>query len=87
METISHTNAREAILLVDDSPAILDILGEILRPFYQVKFAINGLDALALAQRSPPSLILLDVMMPGLSGHEVCRRVKADLRTRDISSG
>ena len=75
---------RETILLVDDSPQIIDVLGEILRPRYRVKFATNGPDALALAQRSPPGLILLDVMMPGMSGHEVCRRLKADLRTREV---
>lgn len=76
--------AQETILLVDDSPEIIDVLGEILRPTYRVKFAVNGGDALAIAQRSPPGLILLDVMMPGIDGHEVCRRLKADLRTRDV---
>jgi len=79
-----HTNPQDTILLVDDSPEMIDILGAILRPFYRVKFATNGLDALAIARRSPPSLILLDVMMPGMSGHEVCRHLKADLRTRDV---
>ena len=72
------------MLLVDDSPEILDILGEILRPFYRIKFVTNGLDALSVAQRASPSLILLDMMMPGLNGHEVCRRLKADLLTRDV---
>jgi putative two-component system response regulator len=79
-----RNSSQETILLVDDSPEIIDILGSILRPHYQVKFATNGLDALAIAQRSALSLILLDVMMPDMNGHEVCRRLKADLRTRDI---
>ncbi|SMF97262.1 response regulator receiver modulated metal dependent phosphohydrolase [Methylomagnum ishizawai] len=74
----------ETLLLVDDSPQIIDVLGEILRPRYRVKFATNGPDALALARKAPPSLILLDVMMQGIGGHEVCRRLKADPRTRDV---
>ncbi len=77
-------NLQETILLVDDSPEIIDILGGILRPLYRVRFATNGNDALAMAQQAPPSLILLDVMMPDIDGHQVCRRLKADLRTRDV---
>lgn len=83
MNTTDH-NLPDTILLVDDSTQVIDVLGGILRPFYRVKFALNGEDALALARRSPPSLILLDVMMPGMDGHEVCRRLKSDLRTRDV---
>jgi len=78
------TRPQETVLVIDDSPEMIDILGEILRPLYQVRFSTNGNDALALVQRLPPSLILLDVMMTGMSGHEVCRRLKTDLRTRDI---
>lgn len=84
MSIPTFDKAKETILLVDDATEILDVLGRMLRPHYQVKFATNGIDALALAQRSPPSLILLDVMMADLDGHEVCRRMKADLRTRDV---
>ena len=77
------TRPQETVLVIDDSPEMIDILGEILRPLYQVRFSTNGTDALALVQRLPPSLILLDVMMTGMSGHEVCSRLKTDLRTRD----
>ncbi len=84
MTSQTNKTSQETILLVDDATEILDVLGRVLRPHHQVKFATNGIDALALAQRSPPSLILLDVMMADLDGHEVCRRLKADLRTRDI---
>lgn len=78
------TAPMETLLLVDDSPDILDVLGEILRPHYRVKFATRGTDALTLARKAPPGLILLDVMMPGMNGHEICRQLKADPRTRDI---
>ncbi|HZX33649.1 MAG TPA: EAL domain-containing protein [Rhodocyclaceae bacterium] len=78
------TSQQETILLVDDSPDMIDVLGEILRPDFRVKFALNGPDALALAQRDPPSLILLDVLMPGMDGYEVCRRLKDEASTRSI---
>jgi putative two-component system response regulator len=78
------TIPRSTLLIVDDSIEVIDILGEILRPTYRVKFATNGGDALALARKAPPDLILLDVMMPDKNGHEVCQLLKADLRTRDI---
>ncbi len=74
----------DTLLVVDDVPENIDVLAGILRPYYRVKFATNGGDALALCQAAPPSLVLLDVMMPGMSGLEVCRSLKADLRTCDI---
>ena len=79
-----NENTQETILLVDDAEEMIDLLGLILAPHYQIQAAVNGRDALALAQRSPPGLVLLDLVMPGMGGHEVCRRLKADLRTRDI---
>lgn len=72
------------ILVVDDIPANIDVLSGILRPHYRVRFATNGADALDICRDTPPSLVLLDVMMPEMSGYEVCERLKADLRTRDI---
>jgi putative two-component system response regulator len=74
----------DTLLVVDDVPENIDVLAGILRPHYRVKYATNGIDALALCLASPPSLILLDVMMPGMSGLDVCRSLKADLRTCDI---
>ncbi|MBV2264905.1 MAG: response regulator [Thauera sp.] len=76
----SHT-----VLIVDDTPANLTILGEVLRPHYRVRAAISGeraLRAVALAPR--PDLILLDIMMPGMDGHEVLRMLRADPANRDI---
>lgn len=74
-----------AVLIVDDAPENIEILAGILRASYQVKVAVNGARALQIAVSSaPPELILLDVMMPEMDGHEVCRRLKADPATRDI---
>ena len=76
---------RETILVVDDAPENIATMTEILGGDYRITFATNGPDALAAAQAQPqPSLILLDVLMPGMDGNEVCRRLKADLRTEDI---
>jgi putative two-component system response regulator len=75
---------RPTVLAVDDTPANLTLLSQLLGPHYRVQLAVNGAKALELAQRRPPDLILLDVMMPDLEGYEVCRRLKADARTRDV---
>lgn len=73
------------ILLVDDEPANLELLIEVLQQQHQVSVAINGERALKLALAEPqPDLILLDVVMPGMDGYEVCRRLKADPRTARI---
>ncbi|MGE5491959.1 MAG: EAL domain-containing protein [Actinomycetota bacterium] len=76
--------SRQTILAVDDSRTIVELLGEILRPAYGFKSAIGGREALAMVEQDPPDLILLDVVMPDMSGHDVCRRLKADPRSRDI---
>ncbi|HJV93346.1 MAG TPA: response regulator [Azonexus sp.] len=73
------------ILVVEDTPASLELLSELLaQAGYTVRPAPEGRMALRSAQASPPELILLDVRMPGIDGYEVCRRLKADTRTRDI---
>ena len=80
------TNApRPTVLLVDDTPDNLTIIGELLSPHFTVKLANTGERGLKIAQsETPPDLILLDIMMPGLDGFEVCRRLKAFGPTRDI---
>jgi putative two-component system response regulator len=76
---------QATILVVDDTPANIAVLMEILRGDYRVLAAINGEQALKIARGNPPpDLILLDVMMPGMSGHEVCQRLKAESSTRKI---
>ena len=76
---------KPSILIVDDTPENLDILKNALMDEYMVRPAINGVLALRLATMEPqPDIILLDVLMPGMDGYEVCRRLKLDRRTRDI---
>lgn len=73
------------ILAVDDAPAILDTLTELLKEKYKVKVAPNGDIALKIARAPiPPDLILLDVMMPGKSGFDVARELQGDEATREI---
>ncbi len=73
------------ILVVDDTPEMLDVLSEVLRPEFRVKAARNGERALRIAADDPaPDLILLDVDMPVMNGYEVCRQLKANPVTRRI---
>ena len=73
------------VLVVDDTPDNLTLMGSLLRDHYLVKVANHGEKALKIAQSgTPPDLILLDVMMPDMDGYEVCRRLKALPATRDI---
>ena len=73
------------VLVVDDSPDGLQILNEILKRQYEVRLARSGEQALQAAQQKPqPDAILLDIMMPGMDGYEVCSRLKANDATRDI---
>nr|MBP6801892.1 response regulator [Zoogloea sp.] len=78
-------NTRSTILIVDDVPENLEVLGELLQPLYRVRGAQSGMRALQVACSSPmPDLILLDVMMPGMDGYAVFEALRADPRTRDI---
>ena len=69
------------VLAVDDTPENLDVVKGILTPEFIVKVAINGKMALKIAQKQPPDLILLDIMMPEMDGYEVCRRLKSNPKT------
>ncbi|ACJ31093.1 Response regulator receiver:Metal-dependent phosphohydrolase, HD subdomain protein [Shewanella piezotolerans WP3] len=75
---------KATILVVDDTPENIDILVGILSSDYKIRVAIDGPKALALAQKSTPDIILLDVMMPGMNGYEVCERLKQDPLTCHI---
>jgi signal transduction histidine kinase len=81
-----HQGPRQnSILIVDDAPVNLQLLSQILSSQgYRIRAASSGTRALESVAANPPDLILLDVMMPGLSGYEVCERLKADKQTRDI---
>ena len=67
---------RQTVLIIDDTPINIRILSELLVDEYEVIFATNGQDGLARAQSERPDLILLDVMMPGMDGYEVCRNAE-----------
>ncbi|GEO83008.1 hybrid sensor histidine kinase/response regulator [Pararhodospirillum oryzae] len=72
-------DARSLILIVDDTPSNIAVISGILKDHYRLKAATSGEKALALAGAADrPDLILLDVMMPGMDGYEVCRRLKAN---------
>jgi DNA-binding NtrC family response regulator len=74
------------ILLVDDNPTNLQVLYQTLEgQGYRLRAARSGRDAISIAQRTVPDLILLDVMMPDMDGFETCARLKADARTRDAA--
>jgi len=84
IEPIAVSN-KQVILVVDDTPENIDVLSGTLRSEYKVKAALNGEKALKLAFTEPhPDLILLDIMMPGMDGYEVCRALKANPRTHKI---
>nr|WP_319563611.1 HD domain-containing phosphohydrolase [uncultured Rhodoferax sp.] len=70
---------RQTVLIADDVPENIELLAAILDESYDIKVASNGERVIKIVySEDPPDLILLDVMMPGLSGHEVCRRLKAN---------
>ena len=76
---------KKDILIVDDTPANLRLLSKMLsEQGYQVRPVPDGPLALAAVRAEPPDLILLDIMMPEMSGYEVCEHLKADAQTRDI---
>jgi putative two-component system response regulator len=80
-----HFNGKATILVVDDTPGILSLMNSVLEGDYKVKIANGGEKALKIvASDSPPDLILLDIMMPGMDGYEVCRRLKHDPKTMNI---
>jgi putative two-component system response regulator len=75
---------RPRILAVDDEPTNLQLLRQILQDHYGLLFAKDGQRALQLAQQERPDLILLDVMMPGMTGYDVCRQLKSAEETAAI---
>jgi putative two-component system response regulator len=76
---------KPTIMVVDDTPDNLSLMNLLLKDHYSVRIANSGERALKLAATgSPPDLILLDIMMPGMDGYEVCQYLKADPKMRDI---
>ena len=78
-------DAKPTVLVVDDTPDNLTLMSELLMDRYRVRVANSGERALKIAASDDvPDLILLDIMMPGMDGYEVCQRLKAEAATRDI---
>jgi diguanylate cyclase (GGDEF)-like protein len=75
---------KRTILIADDDPGNIEILNDILEEEYDIMFAMEGPRALELVREQMPDLVILDVMMPGLSGYEVCRELKKDPKTANI---
>ncbi|MDJ0591342.1 MAG: EAL domain-containing protein [Pleurocapsa sp. MO_226.B13] len=85
MSIISLEQAKAKILVVDDRPENLHLLSDALsHKGYDVKCVVNGEMALIVANTVIPDLILLDVIMPGIDGYQVCKRLKSDRVTKDI---
>ncbi|OQY54535.1 MAG: hypothetical protein B6245_21135 [Desulfobacteraceae bacterium 4572_88] len=70
--------SKSKILIVDDAPSVLSFLSDILMPHYTVETASSGEDALEVLLKFRPDMVLLDVIMTGLDGYEICRKIRAD---------
>jgi putative two-component system response regulator len=81
---ITPADARPLLLLVDDEATNLQVLRHILQDDYRLLFAKDGAKALEMAERERPDLILLDVMMPGMTGYEVCQALKVQAHLEAI---
>jgi len=75
---------RPSILIVDDEVSNIEILSAVLEEDHDIYFATSGLEAIEIARSSLPDLILLDVLMPGTDGYEVCNRIKGDPLLADV---
>ncbi|SDU53085.1 response regulator [Desulfobacula phenolica] len=76
---------KQKIMIVDDTPANITVLGKALSENYEICVATNGPDAIKIARNQPyPDLILLDIMMPVMDGYEVCRQLKKSVITNEI---
>ena len=76
--------SESRILIVDDAKTNIDILVEALRDEYKLSVALDGAAALRSVEKNAPDLVLLDIVMPGLDGYEVCRRLRAQESTREL---
>src|SRR3954462_11143828 len=76
---------QSTVMIVDDNPQNVELLAAFLESLpVKIVTAIDGVDALEKVQQHNPDLILLDIMMPRMSGFQVCRKLKGDQKTRDI---
>ncbi|HOO44586.1 MAG TPA: response regulator [Deltaproteobacteria bacterium] len=80
----NETPVRQKILIVDDEPANIKVLGEMLMYNYQISIAGSGPEAIQLARSNLPDLILLDIVMPDIDGYAVCKQLKEEESTSKI---
>ena len=82
----AQSEALYTVLLAEDNPQHLELLEAYMEELPEARLvtATNGLEALAKVKEESPDLVLLDIMMPQMSGFEVCKRIKSDPTTRDI---
>lgn len=76
---------RPKIMIVDDDPTNIEIVTEILEDSYEIKSVYSGEEALEEIYSFKPDIVLLDIMMPGIDGYEVCKIIRADERIKDIT--
>lgn len=81
---LDSTHGKPKLLVVDDQPINIQVMYQAFAGDYQVFMATSGEQALAICRDNPPDLVLLDVVMPGIDGFEVCRQLKAHESTRHI---
>lgn len=80
---MNDVTTKQKILIVDDEPTNIDLLRSILSD-YEIMATCDGNEALKACSKNPPDLILLDIIMPGMDGYEVCKRLKNNQTTNDI---
>ncbi len=82
---MDELSRQQTVLIVDDAKANINVLAELLRMDFKIRAVTSGEKALEIAfSDNPPDLILLDVMMPGMDGYEVCKRLKGSAQTKGI---
>lgn len=85
LSTMESFLPQSTLLVVDDNPQNVELLLAFLEELpVKVFTAVDGIDALEKVEQYKPDLVLLDIMMPRMSGFEVCRKLKSDEKTRDI---
>lgn len=83
-QLVATRGFKPKVLVVDDQPVNIRLINELLKVEYEIIMAMDGKQALLKCQTQHPDLILLDVLMPGMSGHDICRSLKASEDTRNI---
>lgn len=76
---------KPKIMIVDDDPTNIEIVTEILEDSYEIKSVFSGEEALEEIYSFKPDIVLLDIMMPGIDGYEVCKIIRADEQIKDIT--